>query len=84
MFCAATFISLSNLFAEASANASEIDPLPIIVPVLTSLTMPIICSNFGMFTKYVVGKKHISAQDFTFGYALVSKGLFVIVSIFYF
>jgi hypothetical protein len=48
------------------------------------LTMPIICSNFGMFTKYVVGKKHISAQDFTFGYALVSKGLFVIVSIFYF
>jgi hypothetical protein len=84
MFSAASFISLSNLFEAASINADPLDPLPIYVPVMCSFSMPLICSTMMMFTKYVTGTKKMLCLDFSFGYTLVAKGLFVIVSLVYF
>lgn len=81
---AGAFISLSNLFKDASIYADPIDPLPIYVPVLVSCLLPLIFSFFGMFTKYVFGTKKISPDDFTFGYFLIFKGFFAVMSIWYF
>lgn len=84
MFLAGSFISLSNLFEEASVAADPVNPVPIYVPVLVSMTLPVIFATFGMYTKFVFGTKKISAMDFTFGYFLIVKGIAFIVSIWYF
>jgi hypothetical protein len=84
MLLAGSFISLSNLFEGSDDYADPINPLPIYVPVLVSCLLPIIFSNFGMFTKYVFGTKKIGSDDFTFGYFLIFKGTFFLLSIVYF
>ena len=60
MLAAAICISLSNLFKEAQMHADPVSPLPIYIPVLVSMTMPVVCSFFGMFTKYVLKDKQIN------------------------
>ena len=40
-------------------HADPVSPLPIYIPVLVSMTMPLVCSFFGMFTKYVLKDKQI-------------------------
>lgn len=57
--------------------------IPIVVPVLVSFSMPLVCSTFGMFTKYVFSK-NINALDFNFGYFIVTKGFFFLASLVYF
>lgn len=84
MLLAGSFISLSNLFKEASIAADPVSPLPIIVPVLCSMLLPVIFSTFGIFTKYVFGTKRISPLDFTFGYFLIVKGTALLISAWYF
>lgn len=57
--------------------------IPIVIPVLISFSMPLVCSTFGMFTKYVFSKK-INALDFNFGYFIITKGFFFLASLLYF
>ena len=87
MITAGALISLSHVFAEApSSNESEeeSDLLPIFLPVLVSCSMPIICSGFGVFTRWVFTKTTMASDDLTFGYFLVYKGLAVLVQPVYF
>ncbi len=85
MFCAASLISLSQLFRNSHSNDSSVEyTVPIIVPVMVSFSMPVVCSSFSMFTKFACGIKGISGQDYTFGYCIVAKGFFFIGSLFHF
>lgn len=84
MFSAAAFISLSHLFEEASIHADPINPLPIYIPVMTSACMPVCCSCFGLYIKYVLTTKKISSHDFTFSYFFIYKGVCLLLSILYF
>ena len=72
------------MFTEAAIYADPINPVPIYVPVMISCLLPVIFSNFGMFSKYVFIYKKISPQDFTFGYFLIARGMFFLVSLYYF
>lgn len=83
MLAAATCISLSQLFTHKVAVNSEAATIPIIIPVLVSFSMPLVCCNFGIFTRYVFSKK-ITANDFSFGYFVVGKGFFFLASLVYF
>lgn len=85
MLVACAFISLSNVFAEAPSEAEDGTPLlPIFVPVLVSCSMPIVCSCFGVFTRWVYTKTTMTSEDFTFGYFLVYKGIAVLSQPVYF
>lgn len=79
MLVAATSISLSQLFMHET-DPSRVGEIPILIPILVSFSMPLVCSNFGMFTKYVY-KRGINANDFTFGYLLMAKGFFFLASL---
>jgi drug/metabolite transporter (DMT)-like permease len=83
MITAGALISLSNVFAEAPSDPDE-DLLPIYIPVLVSCTMPIICSGFGVFTRWVFTRTTMASDDLTFGYFLVYKGLAVLYQPVYF
>ena len=49
-----------------------------------SISVPIICSVFAVWSKFALIKRKISPADFTLGYLLIGKGGFFIASIFYF
>lgn len=46
--------------------------------------MPLVCSSFAMFQKYVFEVKKVHVADYTFGYILVRQLISFIVSLFYF
>jgi len=85
MLCAGSCIALSNLFHEVASVAVNIEhPMPIYVPVLTSMLLPIIFCCFAMYTKWVFTVKKINPLDFTFGYFLIFKLAALLGSIWYF
>ena len=84
MLCAASLISLSQLFRQQHSDSAVQYTVPIIVPVMVSFSMPVVCSSFSMFTKYSCGIKGITAYDYTFGYCIVAKGFFFIASLIHF
>ena len=46
--------------------------------------MPLVCSSFAMFQKYVFEVKKVHVADYTFGYILVRQLISFIVSLLYF
>jgi len=58
--------------------------LPIFMPIILSFSMPLVCSSFAMFQKYVFEVKKVPVNDYTFGYILIRQFIAFIVSIFYF
>ena len=58
--------------------------IPAYIPVLVSFSMPLVCCNASMFTKYVIGTKKISSLDYSFGYFLVEKSIEFLASLVYF
>jgi len=86
MFGAAILISLSSSFVYKPQGTIDVDTplLPIYYPLITSLSVPIICSMFAVWSKYAMINKKISPSDFTFGYFIIAKGIFFGVSIIHF
>jgi len=82
MLAAAACISLSPSGKSSGQTIENL--LPIYIPVIISFSMPLICSTFGMFSKYALGTKRISPFDFSFGYFMVGKGFFFLASLIYF
>ena len=58
--------------------------LPIFMPIILSFSMPLVCSSFAMFQKYVFEVKKIPVAEYTFGYILVRQSISFIISLFYF
>ena len=54
------------------------------MPIILSFSMPLVCSSFAMFQKYVFEVKKVHVADYTFGYILVRQLISFIVSLFYF
>ena len=54
------------------------------MPIILSFSMPLVCSSFAMFQKYVFEVKKVPVNDYTFGYILIRQLIVFIVSIFYF
>jgi hypothetical protein len=46
--------------------------------------MPLVCSSFAMFQKYVFEVKKVPVNDYTFGYILIRQAIAFIASIFFF
>lgn len=81
-----TFIKLITLL-DTTTKLSSIDlekKLPIFMPIILSFSMPLVCSSFAMFQKYVFEVKKVPVNDYTFGYVLVRQLIAFIVSIFFF
>ena len=49
-----------------------------------SFTVPVICSTFAVWSKFALKTKKIKPSDFTFGYFILAKGVFLIVSLIHF
>ena len=49
-----------------------------------SFSVPVICSTFAVWSKFALQTKNIKPSDFTFGYFILAKGVFLIVSLFHF
>lgn len=86
MFGAAIWISLSSSFVSKPYGNIDVNTplLPVYYPLIMSLSVPIICSMFAVWSKFAMINKKISPSDFTFGYFLIAKGIFVGASIIHF
>lgn len=85
MLAAAIWISLSPYFLDDQEfDAEGSNRIPTYYAVMMSFCVPVICATFAVWTKYAIIVKKISASDFTFGYFLLAKGIFVIASIIHF
>jgi hypothetical protein len=54
------------------------------MPIILSFSMPLVCSSFAMFQKYVFEVKKVPVNDYTFGYILIRQVIAFIGSIFFF
>jgi hypothetical protein len=81
MLAAAIWLSLSQAWTETTEQENESIA---VYPIIMSISVPIICSVFAVWSKFALIKRKISPADFTLGYLLIGKGGFFIASIFYF
>jgi hypothetical protein len=84
MLFAVGFISCSSIFEDESLKEKIVSPLPSFIPIVLSFSMPLVCSSFAMFQKYVFETKKIAASDYTFGYFLIRQAIFFLISLWYF
>lgn len=84
MLFAVGFISCSSIFEDDKVKEKITNPLPSFIPIVLSFSMPLVCSTFAMFQKYVFETKKIAASDYTFGYFLIRQGIFFLISFWYF
>lgn len=82
MLAAAIWLSLSQTWTDTTVHDHGL--IPVYYPIIMSISVPIICSVFAVWSKFALIKRKISPADFTLGYLLIGKGGFFIASIFYF
>lgn len=85
MMVGALMMSLSNLLPSKDSTSDddlEVEkPIPVIIPLLISASMPITCGAYTIFTRYATVTLKMDSQSWTYGFTLIYTGVFLLAGI---